>query len=196
MRYRSVATSCILSIPIFLVTCNQQSGSEKKSDSAIARVSSTSTACDQFIALRLPNTTITVAETVAAGAFVQPTPLLPFAQSPGYEKLPAFCRVAATISPVADSEIKFEVWLPAEGWNGKFMGTGNGQARGTIFYWNMADPLRRGYAVANTDRGHEGEGSDWRFAIGHPEKLIDYSYRAVSRDDGQVESHHQSLLRL
>jgi feruloyl esterase len=136
-------------------------------------------ACAQLIALKLPSTTITVAETVAAGAFVQPTPLLPFAQSPGYEKLPAFCRVAATISPVADSEIKFEVWLPAEGWNGKFMGTGNGQARGTIFYWNMADPLRRGYAVANTDRGHEGEGSDWRFAIGHPEKLIDYSYRAV-----------------
>jgi feruloyl esterase len=80
---------------------------------------------------------------------------------------------------VADSEIKFEVWLPAEAWNGNFMGTGNGQARGTIFYWNMVDPLRRGYAVANTDRGHEGEGSDWRFAIGHPEKLIDYSYRAV-----------------
>ena len=93
--------------------------------------------------------------------------------------MPAFCRVAATISPVADSAIKFEVWLPAAGWNGKFMGTGNGQLRGTIFYWNMADPLRRGYAVANTDRGHEGDGSDWGFAVGHPEKLIDYNHRAA-----------------
>jgi hypothetical protein len=138
----------MLSIPIFLVAYNQQPGSEQRSDSAGARVSSTAkSACDQLVALKLPNTTITIAETVAAGAFVQPTPLLPFAQSPGYENLPPFCRVAATISPVADSKIKFEVWLPAEGWNGKFMGTGNGQARGTIFYWNMADPLRRGYAV-------------------------------------------------
>ena len=120
-----------------------------------------------------------MAETVAAGSFVQPTPLLSFAQSPGYETLPTFCRVAATVTPVPDSEIKFEVWLPIESWNGKFMGTGNGQARGTIFYWNMVDPLRRGYAVANTDRGHEGDGSDWSFANGHPEKLIDYTYRAA-----------------
>lgn len=180
MRYRIGATSCTLSIPLFLVACNQPSGSEQGLDSAVERVSSTSTsACDQLIGLKLPNTTITIATTVADGSFVQPTPPLPFAQSPGYENLPAFCRVAATISPVADSEIKFEVWLPAEGWNGKFMGTGNGQLRGTIFYWNMVDPLQRGYAVANTDRGHEGEGSDWSFAIGHPEKLIDYSYRAV-----------------
>ena len=41
--------------------------------------------------------------------------------------LPAFCRVEATARPTSDSDIKFEVWIPpAEAWNGKFQGVGNG----------------------------------------------------------------------
>lgn len=78
-----------------------------------------------------------------------------------------------------DSEIKFEVWMPAEGWNGKFAGTGNGGSAGFIFYADMVEPLARGYAVANTDTGHDGGLGDWSFAVGHPEKLVDAGYRAV-----------------
>jgi feruloyl esterase len=83
------------------------------------------------------------------------------------------------LAPVPDSSIKIEVWMPAAGWNGRFVGTGNGGAAGAIFYWEMAPQLARGYAVANTDTGHEGGGADWTFGVGHPEKLVDSGYRAV-----------------
>src|SRR5438094_4004742 len=78
--------------------------------------------CEQLSAISLPATTITKAEAVAAGAFTLPN--LNPGQQTAFRQLPAFCRVAATIRPVSDSEIKIEVWMPAEGWNGKFMGVG------------------------------------------------------------------------
>src|SRR5687767_11768214 len=80
--------------------------------------------CQSLAALALPATTVTKAEAVPAGAFTLPN--LNPAQQNTFRRLPAFCRVAATIRPTSDSEIKIEVWMPAEGWNGKFMGVGNG----------------------------------------------------------------------
>ena len=41
----------------------------------------------------------------------------------------------------------------------------------------MAHALHRGYATASTDTGHKGE--DTGFLIGHPEKVIDFAYRAL-----------------
>ncbi len=73
-----------------------------------------------------------------------------------------------------------EVWLPAvSAWNGKFMAVGNGGLAGEISYRQMGEPLSRGYAVASTDTGHTGTGTDGSFALGHPEKVIDFGYRAV-----------------
>jgi feruloyl esterase len=40
----------------------------------------------------------------------------------------------------------------------------------------MADGLRLGYATASTDTGHIGGSGS--FALGHPEKLIDFGYRS------------------
>lgn len=132
--------------------------------------------CESLAALALPETTITVAKAEPAGTFT-PTQL----HLPGHplENLPAFCRVAGEIKPTKDSDIKFELWMPASGWNGKFMGTGNGGWAGEIWYDEIADALRRGYAAANTDTGHEGNGGNASFALGHPEKVIDFGYRAV-----------------
>jgi feruloyl esterase len=91
--------------------------------------------------------------------------------------LPAFCRVAATLKPTADSNIKIEVWMPASGWNGRFQGVGNGGWDGSIAYAGLASALRRGYAAGSTDTGHAGDTGS--FAVGHPEKLVDFGYRAV-----------------
>lgn len=134
--------------------------------------------CESLAAAKVPNATITVAETVAGGQFTPPT------RGGGgsgavIRELPPFCRVAATLKPSADSDIKVEVWMPLAGWNGKFMGLGNGGWAGSISYGLLRDPLRRGYAVASTDTGHSGGGLDGRFALGHPEKLVDFGYRAV-----------------
>jgi hypothetical protein len=124
---------------------------------------------------------VTSATPVPAGAFVQPSGpgAPPGVGGASYKDLPEFCRVQATLTPTKDSNIKVEVWLPATGWNGKFVAVGNGIWAGQLSYSAMADPLKRGYAVATTDTGHTGSGLDAKWAVGHPEKLIDFGYRAV-----------------
>ncbi len=131
-------------------------------------------ACDQLAGkLLLSKTTATSVHLVAAGKFVPPGS----APSKAFADLPAFCRVELSIRPSADSDIRSEVWLPASGWNGKFQQVGNGAWAGSIQYAALADALRRGYAAASTDAGHTGV--DASFAMGHPEKLTDFGYRAV-----------------
>src|SRR3989442_5103395 len=135
-------------------------------------------ACDALAKQTLPNTTITSAQLVAAGQSGPPgaTPAPP-GNPPPFANLPAFCRVAATLTPSADSDIKIEVWMPVADWNGKFQGVGNGGWSGAISYGPLAAALRRGYAAASTDTGHSGGSA--AFALGHPDKLTDFAWRAV-----------------
>jgi feruloyl esterase len=133
-------------------------------------------ACARLAAsLRLPHANVTSAQAVAAGQFVPPDGNA--ALKDAAARLPAFCRVSMTITPTPDSDIKSEVWLPLAGWNGKFQHVGNGGWGGSIQYAALADALRRGYAAASTDTGHVGDTAS--FALGHPEKLVDFGYRAV-----------------
>ncbi len=92
---------------------------------------------------------------------------------------PPFCRVTGTIRPTSDSDIRFEVWLPETNWNGKFRAAGNGGFAGSINYGDMAAALRDGYATASTDTGHSGDGILAGWALGHPEKIVDFGYRAI-----------------
>ena len=145
--------------------------------------------CESLKSLSLEHTMITLAQTVAAGEFSLPaTGQNAVQQNAVFKQLPPFCRVAATLKPSADSDIKIEVWMPLANWNGKFQAVGNGGWAGTISYASqgaaangglggMAGALQNGYAAASTDTGHSGQGAE--FALGHPEKLIDYAYRAV-----------------
>ncbi len=133
-----------------------------------------SASCASLSPLTLPNATITLAQAVEAGPFTPP------AQENTRESpraLPAFCRVAATLTPTRDSDIKIEVWMPASGWNGKYQAVGNGAFSGSIAYPAMMTALARGYATSSTDTGHTGNNA--RFAPGHPEKVIDFGWRAV-----------------
>ncbi len=141
----------------------------------------TAASCESLASLTLPNTTITLAQSVEAGAFKPPEHSWPPAYSTrfSYNGLPAFCRVAARIRSSQDSEIQFEVWMPVSGWNGKFQGTGNGIWSGEIWYSALGQALARGYASANTDTGHEGPVDSATFALDHPEQVIDFGYRAV-----------------
>jgi len=129
-------------------------------------------ACETLTSLRLPDATITAAQKVAAGAFMPPTA----GGAEVFKSVPPFCRVAATLRPSSDSDIKVEVWLPLSGWNGKFEAVGNGGWAGTISYAAMARAVEHGYATGSTDTGHAGASA--AFALGHPEKLVDYAYRS------------------
>jgi Tannase and feruloyl esterase len=140
--------------------------------------------CENLAQLALANATITTATSVPAGTFKLPADPN---QLPPRANMPAFCRVAGVAKPTSDSEIKFEVWLPVSGWNGKFEQVGNGGFAGAIPVTAMAEPLLRGYATAGTDDGHVG-GRDVSWAIGHPEKVIDFGYRAVHETSEQAKA--------
>jgi feruloyl esterase len=131
--------------------------------------------CESLTSLKLPHTTITLAR-VEQGDLSSLDNKTPGGPLTG---LPAFCRVAGAISPVPDSLIKFEVWMPVTGWNHRFMAVGNGGFSGAPWIRFMAAAVRHGYAVASTDTGHQGDVADASFALGHPEKVIDFGYRSV-----------------
>jgi len=129
--------------------------------------------CESLASLQLPHTTITNAEVVSTGIFAPSTgkPLT---------DLPAFCRVTATVKPSADSDILVEVWLPQADWNQRLEGTGNGGFAGKISYGTLAEGLRRGYAVANTDMGMATPAdATASIFVNRPERWIDWGYRAT-----------------
>ena len=140
--------------------------------------------CESLAAVSLTNATITSAQSVAPGAFTPPVPAQPSAAQFG--RLPEFCRITATLAPSADSDIRIEVWMPASGWNGKLQAVGNGGWAGVISYPALAAGVAGGYAAASTDTGHRGNTAS--FAIGHPEKVVDMSYRAVHEMTVQAKS--------
>jgi Tannase and feruloyl esterase len=124
--------------------------------------------CANLTHLMLPNTRVLSAQTVS-GSFKPP------GARRALENLPPFCRVSAVIAPA----IRFEVWLPLQSWNGKFEGTGNGGYAGVIVYSELADGVRRHYATADTDMGHESTSPDpGRWALGHHELIVDQGYLA------------------
>ena len=134
------------------------------------RVEPPDASCAGLTRLTIQDVTMTRAADVPAGRFSPPggRPLT----------VPAFCRVEAVALPSPDSSIHVEVWMPAaEQWNGKLLGVGNGGFGGALGYGAMASGLARGYAVVSTDTGHTGDQVE--FAVGHPEKLVDWAYRSV-----------------
>ena len=138
--------------------------------------------CESLTTMALPDTKIDMAQMVPARGLKLAAPRgggeeAAAANTPRYQDLPEFCRVAATIKPTSDSDIKMEVWLPASGWNGKFLAVGNGGWAGSISYSAMASALQRGFATASTDTGHTGGSGS--FVQGHPEKLADYAGRGI-----------------
>jgi feruloyl esterase len=133
--------------------------------------------CESLTTLVVKSGTVTLAQTVAPGAFTPPAGrgggrggANPFAS------LQQFCRVAVTLKPAPQSDIKAEVWMPSTGWNGKLQVVGNGGFAGTISYPAMANALAAGYAAASTDTGHTGPSSN---TFANQDVLVDFAHRAI-----------------
>ncbi|MGA2510211.1 MAG: tannase/feruloyl esterase family alpha/beta hydrolase [Candidatus Acidiferrales bacterium] len=136
--------------------------------------------CESLTSLKIPNATITSATAINPPPDLTiPLPPSPIGPASNLTISQPFCRVVAFSAPTNDSHISFEVWLPVVArWNGKFEAVGNGGFIGQVGYGALAAALNRGYAAASTDTGH-ASGNDESWALGHPEKLVDWSYRAV-----------------
>ena len=86
------------------------------------------------------------------------------------------------IQPSIDSHIEFEVWLPASGWNGKYLGVGNGGfAGGRAAKWSGAGGLQAVHEHPFTPTAQDGfefvadpKSTVTNFAqIGHEHNLAD-----------------------
>lgn len=130
--------------------------------------------CENLRNFSLANVEVNSTEQIAAGAFSPPGSDSNAANS--YDDLPAFCRVNLTLTPTPDSDIKMELWLPAD-WNGKYLAVGNAAFTGFVRHSAMTMPLGRGYATSSTDTGHLGNTAS--FALGHPQKVYDFAWRSV-----------------
>jgi feruloyl esterase len=128
------------------------------------------TSCENLRQVAIAGTELEQVERQEAGDYTAP-------DSSTLKDLPSFCRVHGVIRPVPRSKIGFVLWLPEQGWNGKFQMFGNGGYSSKIAYASLAEQLRRGYAVAGTDTGHSGDDPD--FAAGNPETIVDWGHRAV-----------------
>jgi hypothetical protein len=128
--------------------------------------------CAGLVKLPLPHAAITSSQLIPAGSY-SPAP------GSAYANLPEFCRVVGVSTPTPNSKIGFEVWLPTgTSYNGKFRQVGNGGFAGSIIYDDLADGIRRGYATASTDDGHQGF-QDPTFAKNSPDRIADFGWRAV-----------------
>jgi feruloyl esterase len=120
------------------------------------------TACADLMKTAMPHATVTKAVEEAVG-----------------DK--QVCKVSVTAKPTADSDIRLELWIPqGAAWNGKFVQLGNGGFAGSIPVIQFGRLARAGYAVSGTDDGHQDPvATNASWALGHPEKVIDFGWRAV-----------------
>jgi pimeloyl-ACP methyl ester carboxylesterase len=118
-----------------------------------------------------------------------PPPAEPPYVPPLAVKLPAYCRLDATLDRRTGADgrpygIGFAIALPAD-WNGRLLFQGGGGLNGTV-----APPLgrtgagdaalARGFAVVTTDTGHKGEVFDATF-MQEQQAALDFAYQAVGR---------------
>ena len=137
----------------------------------VAGAAGATSPCESLTDLKLAHVTITEARLVSKAPF-----------GPGGQaSIPAYCRILGTARPTADSDIRFEVAIPeGEAWNGRYLQVGNGGFAGTIPERSIQFGLATGFAVAGTDDGHQSMiGTDASWALGHPEKVVDFGYRAL-----------------
>lgn len=147
-------------------------------------------ACARLQHLPLRQARVASAEMIEAGAFTRPAPkdgkADPLATL--FSRLPAFCRVVVNAAPSPDSNIRIEVWLPAQGWNKRLQGIGNGGFAGQIDEQQLAASVLNGFAATATDTGHQGDALDSGWALGHPQKVVDFGWRGIHQMTVQAKT--------
>ncbi len=170
------------------------------------------TPCADLKSLKLANTTITLAEPVAAGPFVQPgraggPPPRPLPRGPaGRGGAPAAPPLMLPALLPRRRDADAVVRLRHQDRSVAALGRmerqvpGGRQRRLGRHHQLSGDgaALREGYATSSTDTGHVGGTS--APLIGHPEKVIDYSHRAVHEMAATakklIDAHYDQQLRL
>jgi feruloyl esterase len=89
--------------------------------------------------------------------------------------IPEYCRIEGYVKP----QVGFDLLLPSDKWNGKFMEVGCGGWCGSIDVSRCDAALHRGYACIASDMGHKGTEDDTLWADGNLPAQVDFGYRAT-----------------
>jgi feruloyl esterase len=135
-----------------------------------AHAQTTDVLLQQINAMNLAGLTITEIDDIPSGTFKAPNGEIK-------THLPAFVRIAFTSKPTPESNIRIELWLPKDTWNGRFLGTGNGGGAGRINYSNLSSGIMQGFATANTDMGTSPNADQ---ILDYPERWADFGYRSTN----------------
>jgi len=126
--------------------------------------------CEKLKELRLPDVTISRAESMEKETIESPTPWMP----PYVVNVP-FCKVSGTIS----KEIGFELLLP-QSWNGRFLMSGGGGFVGSIQN-DLIKYVDSGYVTVGTNTGHSGTPISAEWALNNMERQVNFGRLAVHR---------------
>jgi Tannase and feruloyl esterase len=166
--------------PLLVAVCGfAMSGMPGEAQDANAAANAGNDKCAALAALAVPNASIVSAKTYAVGTFSGPPDFTGRDLSGFYKTLPAFCQVVIKAKPTSDSDITIGVWMPLEGWNGRLQGLGNGGFAGVMDQFELGAAIAKGYAATATDTGHTGSPIDAGWALGHPEKVVDFGHRGI-----------------
>jgi feruloyl esterase len=119
--------------------------------------------------MNLPGITITEIQDISAGIFTPP-------RGKTISNFPSILSVALISKPTPESNIRIEIWMPKDNWNGRLLGTGNGGGAGSINYGILVAGVMRGFATANTDMGTSPGVNE---LVGYPERWADFGYRST-----------------
>jgi len=158
---------CFMLTATLLLTVASLAGAQTTRDAS---------ACESLRTLQIPglDLEITGAEWIPEGA-----------------PLPAYCRLDGMLDRRTGGDgneygIGFALALPGE-WNGRFLFQGGGGLNGSVqapigaVASGDMTALARGFAVASTDTGHQGQGAfDGRFQA-EQQASLDFAYQAVGR---------------
>jgi Tannase and feruloyl esterase len=87
---------------------------------------------------------------------------------------PEFCQVLGYVAP----QVQFELRLPTETWNGRYMQTGGGGFAGSIPINSCADALSLNFAVAAQDMGHSITGEPL-WGLDNEPLRVDFAHRST-----------------
>ena len=134
-------------------------------------------ACESLRQVSLANGTLLSAESVQAGAFTPPNP-------PNANAANTFKTTAGVLPRQRQADADVGLRHPRRSLAAaRRAGIASCRRSATavwaetIPYPALADAVKAGYAAVGTDTGHVGGNGD--FVAGHPEKLVDFAYRAI-----------------
>ena len=127
--------------------------------------------CETLTGVSLPgNTTITSAQTLSGNLTINAV-----GATANLTGMPPFCRIVGVTRPGPNSSVNWEVWMPASGWNGRYVQIGGGAIDGSVNVSTLAARVQLGYAAAADDGGSTGKFADF---VNNSDRQLDFAYRA------------------